>query len=341
MSTPNPGPHKASASETVSQSEVENLLAQVGGVDSPWADVASPAPGKAPDLDSAQRYHFREQSSLATGELRKLRLRHEDFIRLLAARLSIHFRLDVALQMSKLETGHFRKFIEVISNPTYLAMFQLEPLQGVCFLDIPPRMGLCFVNRELGGLGQCLEDARPLSEIESRLLLKIVEIVASEWCNFWRDLLDLRPAMLGQETSGDFVTACPPDTMMLMLGVQVQIGELSEQIQFCFPCATLAPLLAKLNSESKAGALAAPAPAAVPRWNPLFDNVKIKITARMPNLRLTTRDLAQLQPGNVLMLSKEMVAQAQLCLADKPKFAATVGNQNGCWAAKIVEALKS
>lgn len=340
MSTSTIGPaQKQPSSDTVSQSEVESLLAQVGGGDPSSSDVTSLADEGKRRHDSAQTYHFREQSSLSANELRKLRLRHEEFIRSLAARLSIHLRLEVGLQMSKLETGHFRKFLEVISNPTFLTMFQLEPLPGVCFLDIPPRLALSLVNRELGGSGQCMEDPRPPSEIETRLLSKMVEIIAGEWCSFWRDLLDLRLVLLGHESNSDFVRTCPLDTMMLVLGIQVQIGGLSEQIQFCFPCATLESLLVKLNSDMKTVAQTVSTTNVMPKWNPLLDNIKIKVTIRLPNLKLTAREVAQFQPGNVVLLPNEMISQGEVCLAGKPKFCATVGTHNKRWAAKIVDAL--
>ena len=341
METSNPGKaHKGNPADTVSQSEVENLLAQVSGGDSSSPDETL-SKIRSKESDTPEKFHFREQSSLSSNELRKLRLRHDEFIRALAARLSTHFRFDAGLQMSRLETSPFRKFVEGTSNPTFLSMFRLEPLQGVCFLDIPPRIALYFVNRELGGSGQPFEEPRPFTEIESRLLSKIVEIIAGEWCSFWRDLLDLRPVLVGHETNGDFIQACPPDTVMLVLGIQIQIGELSEQIQFAFPSAMLDPLLLKLNTETKAAAPVAAPQTQTPKWNPVFDNVKIKITARLANLKMTAKQVAQLQPGNVLLLSSEMVSQAQLCLADKPKFTAAVGSKNGCWAAKIVEPLKS
>ena len=330
--------HTETASDIVSQSEVESLLAQVGGGDSPQGDAATAAvEDHKRGLDSARPHHFRELSSLSAGELRKLRLRHEEFIRSLAARLSIHLRIEVGLQMSKLETVHFQKFIEGISNPTYLTLFRLDPLQGTCLLDVQPKLGLCIVDRELGGPGQCLEEARPLSEIESRLLSRVIEIITSEWCSFWSDLSDLRPMQIAHENSGDFVRTCSPDTMILSLGVDVQIGEQTGQIQFCFPCATLEPLIVKLNSSVRVVSSQAGRAPALPKWNPTLDNVEIPVTAELPEMKVTARQLAQLKPGDALILTPEMFAQVQICLAKKPKFIATLGtNQNQRWAARII-----
>ena len=279
-------------------------------------------------------------SSLTAGELRKFKARHEDFIHSLAARLSVHLRLEVGVQMSKLETFHFQKIIDGLWNPTYLALLRLEPLQGICLLEIPPRLGLCIVDRELGGPGLCPDETpRALSEIESRLLSRVVEIVASEWCGLWNDLLELRAVLLGYESSGGFVQTSSPDVMMLILGMEVRIGEITEPIQFSFPCATLEPLFLKLNSGIKMEKPASVRSAAPLKWNPILGDVNIKVTAELPDLELTAKQLAQLKPGDTLLITPEMAKQVRLCLAKKPKFSANLGTCNQRWAAKIVQLL--
>ena len=55
---------------------------------------------------------------------------------------------------------------------------------------------LCFVERELGGPALALEDAPALSEIEERLLVRVIESMVGEWCNFWSDARALRPVPL-------------------------------------------------------------------------------------------------------------------------------------------------
>ena len=323
----------------IPQSEVEHLLAQAGGGDSP-AVAARPGEKKDPPPPSATRpYRFRELSSLSAGELRKLKSRHEAFIESLATRLSIHLRLEVSLQMSKLETAHYHKFMDGIVNPTYLAMLKLEPLQGICLLDIPPKLGLCIVDRELGGPAQCLEDARVLSEIEARLLSRVVEIINSEWCSAWSDLLSLRPALLGYENGDGFAQTCPPETIMLILGMEARVGETTGQIQMGFPCATLEPLILKLNAGVKIDKPRATLPAAALKWNPALNDVNIKVTAELPNLELTARQLAQIKPGDTLMITPEMAKQVRVCLAKKSKFIANLGTCNQRWAAKIVRVL--
>jgi flagellar motor switch protein FliM len=323
----------SSTAPAVPQLDVEHLLAQVEG--------GSVETGKQKQAET-QRYDFRQPSFLSTSELRKLRIRSEEFIRSLAARLSIYLRLEFGLQMTKLETISFQKFIEGLSNPTHLTLFKVDPLRGVCLLDIPPRLGLSIVDRQLGGSALCTEAARDLSEIEVGLLDQAVQIILSEWCNLWSGLLEVRPVLLGHESNGRFLQTSPHDTVMLILAMQAQVGELAESIQIGFPYYTLEPLILKLNTSLKttenSNALASTAPL---KWNPALEEIKIPVTAEWSQLEMSANQLAQLTPGDILPLTSQMAAQVQVRLANIPKFLGNLGTRGHRWAVEITHLLKS
>jgi len=329
--TPPPG------QEIVSQSEVESLLAQIGGGGSPEG-----IPVSAAEKESSQPLIFRRLSSFSTTELRKLRVRHDEFIRSLAARLSVHLRLEVGLKMSRLEAMPFGKLIDEISNPTYLALLKLEPLKGTCLLEIPSQMALSVVDRELGGPGECSDEDRPVTEIESRILSRIVDIMMSEWCVSWSDLLDLRPILNGHECNGAFVQSHSLDTVMLVIGIEMQVGDLTKTIHLGLPYQTLEPLIQKLNLEMETEKKAvAKATGAAPKWNPALNEVSIKITAEIPSLKITTNELARLKAGDVILLQPEVFQHLRLSLAHQPKFLASAGRCGPRWAAKITKLIDS
>jgi flagellar motor switch protein FliM len=326
--------------ETVSQSEVESLLSQSGGGDSP-PEIQPPAKLKGAEPEPVRPRIFRHLSSFSPSQLRKLQVRHEEFIRALAARLSMQLRLEVTLKMCRLETMSFTGFINELANPTYLALLELEPLKGICLLDIPSQLGLSIIDRELGGAGTCGEDERALTEIEARILSKVVEMTISEWCSSWRDTLELRPTLVGHESNGAFIQTYAPDTTMFVLGVEMEIGELRRQMHFGFPYHTLEPLIQKLNREAGAGKKsAAKIPPAPPKWNPVLDEVPIKVSAQLPALKITAKKLAKLATGDVIPLDPELLQHVRVSLAEKPKFIATIGRCGPRWAAKISKAFE-
>jgi flagellar motor switch protein FliM len=323
--------------EQSAPAEVEDLSSQVGGSNPPAATVA-PTTQKT----ASRAPVFRKLSAFSATELRKLKARQEEFARALAGRLSAHLHLEVGLKISRLETVAFGKLMGELSNPTYLALFRLEPLKAACLMEVPSQLGLSIVDRELGGAGECSEKDRSLTEIESRILSRIVELTVSEWCTSWSDLQELKPVLTGHESNSAFVQSHPADTMMLVIGVEMQLGELTKPMLFAFPYPAFEPLIKKLNTESEAEkkSVAKTAVAAL-KWNPAYDDVAIKVTVEIPSLKIKTNELAKLKAGDVITLDSEAFQHLRLSLAQKPKFVASAGRSGPHWAAKITKLIET
>jgi flagellar motor switch protein FliM len=324
------------SSEVVSQSEIERLLAQVESVD-PLAPGAGPSALAGPaGHEFIQRHVFPNLSVFSLSGLRLLRVRHEDFISALAARLSIHLGMEVGLQMSKLEAMPFQKFSDGLANPTFLTMLKLQPLAGIGLLDIPPRLGLCIVDRELGGPARIPEESSQVGKMEARLLSLAVGVIVHEWCSSWSDLLEVRPTVLGNESNSRFLRTSSPETPMLVVGVEARLGDLVEQMQFAFPHPMLEPLALKLNAGVNNGEkLDAAAKTAAAQWNARFDDLEVEVKAELPAIQLPARQLAGLKPGDVLTVPPELMNQVQLRLADRPGFVGNLGLCNQRRAVKI------
>src|SRR6185503_374356 len=166
--------------DVLSQSEVERLLAQVADQENTVTVVKEGERGEKKGKESIQPYDFRHPVFLSPAELRRLRIRHEEFIRALSARLSIYLRLEFSLQMSKLQTITFQKFCESLPNPTHLSLFKVDPLRGIGILEIHPRLGLTIVDRLLGGPAHSITADHDLSEIEMALLDQAVQLILGE-----------------------------------------------------------------------------------------------------------------------------------------------------------------
>jgi flagellar motor switch protein FliM len=324
--------------DTVSQSEIEKLLAQAGGAEAPSGEPGT-VPAQTPSAgDFLQRHDFPQLSLYSAGELRILRMRHEEFINSLAARLSIRFGMEVVLQMSKLETAPFGTFVESLANPTHLTVLKLEPLQGNCLLDMPLRLGLSLVGRELGGSGVWQDEPRELTKMEAALLSSVVENILNEWCGVWGDLLDLRPVLVGCENNARFLQTCAPNTTMLVLGIELRMGSLLEEMQLGLPYPTLEPLMAKLCAVTEA--TQKPAPAHQPRpvkWNPMLNDMILRVSAELPDLQVTAGQLAHLKSGDVIPFAADLVNHVQISLEGTPRFTAVLGRDNEHRAAKILK----
>jgi flagellar motor switch protein FliM len=281
---------------------------------------------------------------LSPGRLRKLRQRHDEWAGSLAAQLSIYLRLEFALQVSQIDAIPYRALVDSLPESTLVTLFKLDPLRGICLCEIPHSLGLSLVDRQMGGPGNPPREPREPSEIESALLIQVVQMILTEWCEHWRDLQTLRPTILGQEMSPRFLQTASPETTILRVQLAARMGENADRLQICFPVAAIEPLVEKLGvplgrPEQPAAEPSTSSPQ-LAAWKPELDGVEIPMTACCPAIEVKARELLQLKLGDVLMLGAGAIEKIQITLATKPKFLGRLGTRGPKWAVEITELLK-
>jgi len=285
-----------------------------------------------------RKHDFRQSGFLAPSELRRIRQRHEQFIRGVAARLAIFLRLEFKLQLAKVHILSYQKFTETIPSPTHITLFKTDPLKGVGLLVMSPPLGLAFVDRLLGGPGQAPESTRDLSEIEVALIDQVSNLVLTEWCGHWPEMRDLRASLLGHENNSKYLQTATPDTAMLVLSMEGGFGEKLEPLQIVFPFATVEPLM-RLLSPALPDSDAAPVQVGKPKWNAQFDDVKVPVVAEWHGLKMSAGQITKLKAGDVITLDPACAAQVHLRLNHVAKFSGRPGTIGGKWAVQLTNDL--
>jgi len=289
-------------------------------------------------IGDIRSHDFRQSGFLAASELRRIRQRHEQFVRSLAARLAIFLRLEFSLQLSKVHIVSFENFTATLPSPTHITLFKTDPLKGVGLLVLTPRLGLTIVDRLLGGSGQPVEEQRDLTEIETALIDQAATLILTEWCNHWPEMRDLRPSLLGHENNSRFLQTSLPETAMLILTMNGGVGEVSEQIQLVFPYATIEPLM-RLLIPSLPESDQLPLRSAKLKWNSAFDDMPVPVVAEWQGLKMSAGAITRLRPGDVLTLDPACAAQVQISLNQVPKFTGRAGTSDGKWAVQLTAAV--
>jgi flagellar motor switch protein FliM len=280
-------------------------------------------------------YDFRQSGFLAASELRRIRMRQEQFVRALAARLAMLLRVEFVVQLAKLQIVGYQKFIEALPNPTNITLFKTDPLKGTGLLVIPPRLGLSLVDRLLGGPGRVSEGNRDSSEIEIALIDQVSLLLLGEWCNHWPEMRELRPSIVGHENNSRFLQTAAPDAAMLVLTLEAGFGEQTDPIQLVLSYAAVEPLVRLLCPAGLAESDVMAAPGAKVKWNAEFDEVTVPVAAAWQGLQLSAGDLTRLKRGDVLLLDPRCAAQVQLRFSHLPKFLGRPGLRAGKWAVEL------
>ena len=286
---------------------------------------------------------FRNPVFLSERELRQIRIRHESFIHYLSAHLSIFLRMGVTLNMSKLHTLPYEKFIETVETPTYISLFKIHPLNGVSVFNISPRLALTMVNRMLGGKGHSINTDRFLTEIEMSIIDDIVQIVIDEWISLWSDMGeigDMIPSLVGRENNGRFLQTAPRDAIMLILDVETGIGDCSELFQIAFPYYFIEPIVRILQNESKKYEKIE-VTEKKPKWYPSYNDIEVPLYAELEPCYLSVSDLLKLREGDVIEMPKGAIKNTRIRVHDEVRYISEVGIENNQVAVNITKKIES
>ncbi|HVU25885.1 MAG TPA: FliM/FliN family flagellar motor switch protein [Opitutus sp.] len=322
--------------QNLDQSEIDRLLAQAASEQKPRARLLR-ANGDHADDDKelrAETYDFRNPAFLSELELRRLRILQEDFIRYLAARLSLFLRMEIGLKMAKLTTVSYSKFTESLPSPTHLCLFKAEPLVGIGIIDVNPRLALSMADRLLGGRGHSVKAERYLTEIEIALLEDVILIVLEEWCNQWKSEQELRPLLIGHENNGRFLQTSPKDAVVLALSIEATFGDCSEQIQIGVPYYTIEPLVRSMQARRQRDSAVSHIEKRS-SWQPGYAQIEVPVRADWEAFELPLREIAALRVGDVIELPAHLIEQTRVLINGTPLFRGTAGLDTGRIAVQL------
>jgi len=320
--------------ELLNQTDIDALIQEA--MEEPEEIIYDPEGNKVktPKGTRIEPYDFRNPIFLTEVELRRVRIRHEEFIRYLAARLSIFLRLEYALKMSRLSTLTYSKFTETIPNPAHVVLFKVEQLFGVGVIDINPRLALTMVDRMLGGKGHSVQGERYLTEIETNLVDDVVSIVLEEWCRQWNSEQELDTSIIGHESNGRFLETSPPDAIMLVLSMEAGVGDCSETIQIGIPYYTLEPIIKRMH-EAKEKDLGLELGNTDGSWQSSFNAIDLSVQAEWDGDSLSVKESLCLRQGDVLRFPRDVLKRTRVRLSNSVKFTGEIGLDGGKVAVKL------
>ena len=276
-----------------------------------------------------------ELDFLQPDQVRNVREHHAEFLESLTASLAKYLSSEVLLEIAKVKTLAYRDFVASVRTPAHLTLLKVEPLRGVCIVDIEPKLGFAMVDRLLGGSGNSLDQAPVFGEIETALLDRIVQLIVGGWCNTRNKSKNIRPTRLGHESTAQYLQTSPPDATMLVIAMDVRIGECAGKIQVVLPWRSAEPLFGQFTIARIPKNLPKKQDSPRPRWRPEFSEIPVRVTAQGPAVEIAARDLAGLRLGDTLDLDPHFANQINVRVGDIAKFTGRLGFSDGTWAVEI------
>lgn len=320
--------------EVLSQAEIDALLNALsdGSVDEETIKMSSP--------QKIRVYDFKRPNKFSKGHLNSLLNIHENFCRSLATFLAGNLHTVVDAKVLSTEQVTYDEFTRSLPYPTILGIFNMLPLEGNALLEISPSLAFLMVDRLLGGQGTQTAKNRDLTEIERKIitsrLVRMVQLIGEAWA----ETFEVEPQLVDMETNSQFTQIVAPNEMVVVITMEVKIGDSKGMINICLPYIVMKPILDKLNNLllfSSQGKTISPEEREMIRKKIEWANVPMKVF--MGKTQITVQDLLYLERGDVIPLSQGIKEALSVYVGEFMKFKGMPGLSGNKMAIQITEVI--
>ncbi len=328
----------ASENAVLSQREIDALLnADVSQADADSV-VAMPTPVRKEAGRRIKPYDFRHPEKLSKEQLRGLQIIQQGVAGAIAANFSARLRAPVEARLSALERGIYEEYVTQIGPTSVVIIIDMSPLQGYAVTAFGLDVAFGIIDRLLGGKGKRNARVlnRDLTDIEVALIRHIGMDIARSLIEPWMRVVELTPDVSELALGPQIMHVIPPSEFVITAWYEVRFADQTGGISLCFPLTILEQILPKLTGQS------------------IFDNrpsragredAKVHDTQLMPvsvllrtmlgDARVDASDLAQLSPGDVIVLDHAVADPLRVMVGNCERFAGFPGTRGRKMALQV------
>lgn len=336
--------------ESLSQNQVESLLKAMetveGGAPKPQApkfsNESSPTAGAtAPSMVGGNTrvtaYDFKRPERVGKDQMRAMHSLHEGLARNFGASVSGMLRTMIEVKLLSVDQLTYSEFVFSLDNPSCFNVLKPDPLNGNWILDIAPTLSYAVIDRMLGGDPNPNDTIRrPLTEIENRLIGRVVELFLAQLKAAWENIVPLDLSVESVESNPQLVQIVPPNEVVILVGFEVLLGKNRGMLNLCIPFNTIENYNSKLSRNGWVGyGKGTPTTETRGKITRNVDAAPVDIVVTLARSKIRTGDLLDLAVGDIITTEKEVHEPLELAVQEVPKFNAKAGAFKGKKAVQI------
>ena len=337
--------------DALSQSQVEGLLkAMEMGESSPQNAVvepvaaASPAqprpketPPRAVVSERITPYDFKRPERVGKEQMRAMHSLHEAIARNFGAVVSGMLRTMLEVKLLSVDQMTYSEFVFSLDNPSCFNILSAEPLEGNWILDISPSLSYAVIDRMLGGDPEPgTPIRRPLTEIENRLIGRLVTSFLLQLKEAWENIVPLTFRITSVESNPQLVQIVPPNEVVILVCFEVTLGRNRGMINLCIPFNTIERFNTQLSNNGWVGySRIKPTDETRAKISSNVDSASVEVVVTLARSKILTGDLLDLAVGDIIATEKDVAHPLEFSVQGVPKFYASPGAFRGKKAVRI------
>ena len=325
--------------EILSQDEIDALLEVVED-----EDINPEELEKTSDLLEQRQitlYDFKRPNRVSKEQLRSMRAMHDKMARNLASDISSLMRSIVEIQLHSVDQMTYGEFLMSLPSPTSFNVFSLKPLDGKGVIELNPSIVFPMIDRLLGGPGVPFDTNREFTDIELNLLEQILRVITQNMKEIWSPIMELYPVIEAKESSPNVVQIVAQNEIVIMVVMEIIIGQTSGMMNICYPVISIESLLPKLASRDLMLSETSSRKSRNKELRALLRGAKIELEAVLGYAKLNMKEVLDLQVGDIIKLNRAADDTVVVKVDGREKFIAEFGVRRYRRTIKIVEKLKT
>ena len=313
----------------LSQEEVDSLMK---GISSGDVSTEGDTPVNASEV---QPYDLTRQERVVRSRIPFMEVLTNRFARQCRQTITSYLRHIVDITVVSSEVRKFGDFLRFLQNPTSIHLFRIEPLRGRALLVLDPNLVFVLIELFMGGSGESLVkiQGREFTNIEGRLMRKVVEGLLADLESVWHSLQPVNVKFERSENNPKLAAVMPPNEPVICVEMDVELEAANGSFHLCLPYSMLEPLRDKLLlADIDRGTTDA---AWLKQVKNHLKETPVTVTAELGNLQMTVQDIMNLHVGDVLTLDPSPGDLLSLKVEGIPKFLCEPGQYKGMRAVKM------
>ena len=319
----------AADNAVLSQREIDALLN--ADLDGPSPGEPAPAPSARPEAArKIKPYDFRHPEKLSKEQIRGLQIIQNSVAGAMAAAFSARLRSQVEARLSALERGIYEEYTAQIGPNALVVIIDMNPLQGYAVAAFALDVAFGIIDRLLGGRGKRNTKVlnRDLTDIEIALIRHIGMDIARSLIEPWSRVTDLMPDVTELALGPQVLHAIPPSEFVITAWYEVRFADQTGGISLCFPLTVLEQILPKLTGQSlfetRPGRTASQT---IRVSDDQLMPMTVPLRAILGTARVSAGEIADLEPGDVIVLDRQVEQPLRVRVGNCERFAAFAGTR--------------
>ncbi len=333
-----PSARASAASLQLSQSDIDRLMR--GEIQVDPADLPHHPPG-------LKIYDFQHPHRVSNERQRTLEAMYGRLVKSFEGWLMGRVRGVVDLRLHSVEQiafGEYALSLPASCNSFILDIRDEEGQNAVgeqAVIDIGRELAYFLVDRLFGGGADSTILDRALTPIERLAVRVVAERLMGLVQEVWQDHTQLDLSLSGFESIPEIIQAAPREAPVLVTSIDATFAGTTSLISICLPLSMLEKFFVMGNSKSPNQLARRETVGQRDVTEKALRATRVDVAARLPDFRLSMRDIAGLKVGSMLSTGIPIDSSVNLLVGEQTRFRTAAGRVGRKLAVRVLDSLTS